>query len=958
MGLYESVSPSELSDIETSGGNLLYTDLLAEFDPDATLSELRDVVTAFQGTAHFTANRKEIYARFEQSDRVLEWIEQNGETATVTEAVAGIEAIIGTTLTAFVGEADFVERLLRTWDNLFAQIILPTDVNLREDLIGLLKTIQAIRLLEELGAGTETFLSHYSMKRAVLELPRSIFPLPTSALADSPGSGLPLPSQPDNTTFFEDVKKHEDAMRDLSNVWSQQLQELRLKNSSRKPAISSGKLDAPSLIRSMPESGEHSSLLNSDFQARLKLATTELLAEKDISLEKMTVPDVLEFLRKEVDGKWANDYTPPRVPGDVVVNGMALESDMFCAPNVLPSPCGNFIGGPLPTHGGIIPKTYVGDLLIVKKKLLAYRPGEVAHIENVLEGETRSREHEQLKRLEERSTRESERSTFEERDLQTTDRSSLESASSSVIAQQSQIQAGVSVSGSYGPVSMTANAEYGNSSSQTDSNQSALSIAREVVDRALKRVTERVREEKVRITIEQTIEKNVHSFINPSGNGNISGVYTWVDKLYLTRLHNYGKRLMMELSIPEPAAFYLYSMAQTQKNSDLIKPTPPALNSYQDVTASNYAILAAQYEAPDITPPPAPFIIVSEGVSGRGEPYAEGPTQTPVAGKVDIQIPNGYKAVEGLSVANSSTWIQAFLGLWFFGEQNWAPMNNETGHIPFTYYCEQHGSIYGTAEVRCVPTDEFMNEWKIKTYTSIMQGYQRKLSDYESKLAARQIQQGVSFEGNNPLINAETVRVELKKHVIELLSGQRFESFSAMRTNWGDFGQPEFLFNRSTQEAKYINFFEGAIEWENMTWQLHPYFWGRKPHWVDKMKMLKDQADPDFTKFLMAGAAKVLVPVRPEMSAALLHYMDANGEIWPTAEAPLVKPKSIQMMADLNTPPLGDAVPTAPWVVRVPTTLVALPTGEDEGTGDPIYSLPDYTENFDPTELDGVDLNP
>lgn len=49
-----------------------------------------------------------------------------------------------------------------------------------------------------------------------------------------------------------------------------------------------------------------------------------------------------------------------------------------------------------------------------------------------------------------------------------------------------------------------------------------------------------------------------------------------------------------------------------------------------------------------------------------------------------------------------------------------------------------------------------------------------------------------------------------------LFTGQRFESFDAMRTNVAPFGYPEFSFDEATKEGKYIQFFEQAFEWDQM----------------------------------------------------------------------------------------------------------------------------------------------
>jgi hypothetical protein len=49
------------------------------------------------------------------------------------------------------------------------------------------------------------------------------------------------------------------------------------------------------------------------------------------------------------------------------------------------------------------------------------------------------------------------------------------------------------------------------------------------------------------------------------------GVYRWVDKLMKNQIYNYGKRLMFEFMIPEPAKLHLLE----QQKVNLVKPEDP-----------------------------------------------------------------------------------------------------------------------------------------------------------------------------------------------------------------------------------------------------------------------------------------------------------------------------------------------------------------------------------------------
>ena len=61
-----------------------------------------------------------------------------------------------------------------------------------------------------------------------------------------------------------------------------------------------------------------------------------------------------------------------------------------------------------------------------------------------------------------------------------------------------------------------------------------------------------------------------------------------------------------------------------------------------------------------------------------------------------------------------------------------------------------------------------------------------------------------------------------------------------------------------------------------MTYLFYPYFWGNKEDWVMLSKL--DDADPLFARFLQAGAARVLVPVRPGFEKTIIDYLEIEDD--------------------------------------------------------------------------------
>ena len=64
-----------------------------------------------------------------------------------------------------------------------------------------------------------------------------------------------------------------------------------------------------------------------------------------------------------------------------------------------------------------------------------------------------------------------------------------------------------------------------------------------------------------------------------AGATKIRGIYQWVDKKYKARILNYGKRLLYDVVVPEPAAFLIDSLkkAVQPESFQLTKPVEPMI---------------------------------------------------------------------------------------------------------------------------------------------------------------------------------------------------------------------------------------------------------------------------------------------------------------------------------------------------------------------------------------------
>lgn len=240
----------------------------------------------------------------------------------------------------------------------------------------------------------------------------------------------------------------------------------------------------------------------------------------------------------------------------------------------------------------------IGDLKVVKQWLCKYQAGEIAYIENVLEGEEKTRVHRRLEKAEDTYSSTDERQEETQRDTQSTDRFELKREAEQIIKNDLNVNANANLTYNGGMVVVTAGAGMAYTRSQTDQVKTAANYSREIIDKAVKRVQNRASEQRTSSRLFETEETNTHGFKNPAGKGHISGIYRWLDKVYRAQLFNYGRRMMFEFVLPEPAAFLVESRLRAfEANLDVpVPPTPPVAPTIQMPVTSPGAINKLKFE--------------------------------------------------------------------------------------------------------------------------------------------------------------------------------------------------------------------------------------------------------------------------------------------------------------------------------------------------------------------------
>jgi hypothetical protein len=669
--------------------------------------------------------------------------------------------------------------------------------------------------------------------------------------------------------------------------------------------------------------------------AHLDMNATNLVKADAIAKLNTKMRDLISQADAITDSRFM-DYAPPAAAQARGLNFLTARFSNEIAAPYFPFPVvfGDNVRGEIKPLG-------VGDLKVVKQKLTSYQLGEVAHIENVLRGEYKERKYRVLDRTEQTVDVTSETIQDTTKDTQTTERFELKKESESTVQEQMSVQAGVTVSGSYGMVTFGAHGDFAYSTSSQQSAKSASNFAREVVDKSVTRIQKSVKEQRITKQLHEVEEIDTHGLDNKDKPDNLTGVYRWVDKYYEAQIYNYGKRMMFEFIIPEPAAFYAYAQSHKPKQTIVAPPTSLDTLTHKDINENNYQYLIRDYKVQGCIPPPAESKVISVSLSSDakiddGVPLSKS--------SKDLVVPQGYQC-DGigasvsfvhalypqfkLSVGTDTLWYSHTTSggggrekIDWAGGDSPAPFD---GIIPVAIDIYDVNSYFVNIVANCVLTWQAYEAWQIQTFEKINAAYQALKATYDQQIAAQQTQQGVVIHGQNPLINRQIEKMELKKGSVKLLMDTwRFGTFGAMKQNKDN--PPDFDIHLAVAEGKTVQFFEQAFEWQNITYLFYPYIWGRQSQWLDKINNYDE--DPLFTQFLQAGSSRVVVPVHPGYKDAVLYFLENNGAIWNGGDPPrLNDPLYISLAEELRdaTDDLQNAIPEGDsWQVILPTTLVYL----------------------------------
>ena len=424
-------------------------------------------------------------------------------------------------------------------------------------------------------------------------------------------------------------------------------------------------------------------------------------------------------------------------------------------------------------------------------------------------------------------------------------------------------------------------------------------------------------------------------------------------------VENYGKRLMLEYLVPDPAAMVRWAQkARAEDNTAGPEPQPPAdpndatkpLNP-DTITPANYLQIIAQSGAQSVPAPPEPTVDIS--VSCKGDPTVD---LFVFQDNSTLKVPSGYQAQSW--VAQAVLWGRADQpdSAWMVGVGENADPSGPPGDgnhlarhasgeiqagsesvIPVVMLARGFINLAASVRVTCTVTAAGIQNWQLEVYSRVMDAYEQRHQDWAAEAARASATNDAAAAALpiDSIVNQATERRELRRLVIESMVGTpedqgRFAG-SAVTYPIPTDGRPVVHQDVLAAERDGVLFFEQAFEWENLTWLHYPYYWADGALWRDAITRGPGD-DPAWAAFLSAGATRIVAPVRPGFERAVNLYL-TTGVIWSGGPVPTVGDPSYLGIAEelaesLGTdPPVPQPTPLDP--VRLPTDLVYLQTSSD-----------------------------
>ncbi len=531
------------------------------------------------------------------------------------------------------------------------------------------------------------------------------------------------------------------------------------------------------------------------------------------------------------------------------------------------------------------------------------------------------------------------------------DKTDMAHAASAQRTHGTSFSASVSASGGYGPVTASASSSYSVSGSESTSRNASLSQSQAVTQKASARARKEHRTS-FRLAKKTHVEdQTVRHIKNPDPLHPVRYDFHQLLRKWRVDLHRYGVRLTYDLTVPQPAAELLQVYRELQQIDDELEkgfsfPVNPAF-----VTRATWQLFAGAWGAQVEAPPPLLISVQATKLVGLFPP--EDPTWDHVD-ELRVSLPEGYiyqshetNHIEARTSDENTLFAYAAVDTFHV-------VNEVTSEIVFGIRAWDTSAAVASVRVWLELSAEAEAKWAAAAYQTLHDTAHKAYLEKRQMLESRRTRLAAELSEVHALTLRKLEREEVMKAVLRWLFGHKVDfALPLSGALYGADGRvvDEHLRGPMLAHGTIISFLHQAIEWENITYFLYPYFWTQRPTWDLRLRLRHN--DPIHEAFLRAGATRVILPVRPGWErafVAFLHTGDVHATL-PANHPYMTIAEEIENFAKTNYPGLvpanpedvdpekatkqGEGVLIGSWFEYTPTSALDIQVGAsapNEGT--------------------------
>jgi len=375
-------------------------------------------------------------------------------------------------------------------------------------------------------------------------------------------------------------------------------------------------------------------------------------------------------------------------------------------------------------------------------------------------------------------------------------------------------------------------------------------------------------------------------------------------------LYRYDVRLTYDIVIPEPGSYLLrkYILLKVL-NDELAKPidfalSPSSISRDPDPKNPNSWVALSKKHGVSLDHPPKenfPITFVGDVTYTGAEWQCQWRSKT-----LELSLPDGYefdyvkivyKHYAGIDPRESDNRNRLF-----------TEKLSQSNRFQWRYmYRFSEGrstkgdTLYFIIDVKGKLTERAKKEWRMQCYEKLGDAAKAQYASKQQRLKQIRDELLEDLNREDALMLRKLEKEELMKGVLRWMLGPTFSFYPQNILKLPDLTLPKDLLQQgpafdmagnleyydpatrtvkqeywkpTLQHGELIKFLHHAIEWENVNYVLYPYFWTDEPRWDFKQFLF--HSDYVHRSFLRAGAARVVLTIRPGFEKAFLSFMEGS----------------------------------------------------------------------------------